>query len=465
MAVREMRIDEGAIAALELAFRGELFEPEDPGYDEARAIWNAAIDKRPGLIAQCSGVADVIAAVNFAREHNLLVSVRGGGHNIAGTALCDDGVVIDLSQMKAIRVDPEAKTARVEAGATLADFDHEAQAFGLATPLGINSTTGVAGLTLGGGFGWLSRKYGMTIDNLQSVDIVTSAGTLLHVSETEHPDLFWGIRGGSGNFGIVTSFEYDLHEVGPEIFGGPIVYDTADRTTVLQFVREFNQTAPDELSTWVVLRKAPPLPFLAEEDVGKDVLIVIPFYAGDPAEGEKLVAPLREIATPLGDGVGPVPYEAFQQLVDPLLEPGLRNYWKSHNFADMTDEVIDIAIQYADNLPSPMSEIFFGHVGGEMARVPAEATAYPHRDATYIMNVHTRWDDPALDDTCKAWAREYYDAQSPNAQEGVYVNFISEDSGEERLAYGANYERLSELKQAYDPHNLFRVNQNVKPTA
>ncbi|WP_332899831.1 FAD-binding oxidoreductase [Haladaptatus sp. CMSO5] len=465
MAVREVRIDESAIETLAMGFQGELIRPGDPTYDEARTIWNAAIDKHPGLIARCAGVADVIGAVNFAREQDLLVAIKGAGHNIAGNALCDDGLVIDLSGMNAVRIDPEAKTARVEPGATLGDFDHEAQAFGLATPLGINSTTGVAGLTLGGGFGWLTRKYGMTIDNLRSVDLVTSAGTLLHVSEAEHPDLFWGIRGGSGNFGVVTSFEFDLHEVGPEVLCGPIVYDAKDGKSVMQQVREFNKTAPDELSTWLVLRQAPPLPFIDEADVGKDAVIVVPFYTGDMAKGEELIKPLRELGTLLGDGVGPAPYEAFQQAFDPLLEPGLRNYWKTHNFAELSDEVIDLALDYAANLPTPLSEIFFGQVGGAMARVSADATAYPHRDARYIMNVHTRWDNPALDDTCKVWAREYYNAQEPNAQGGAYVNFISESEGEEALAYGDNYDRLAELKKAYDPHNLFRVNQNVKPMA
>ncbi|WP_338729595.1 FAD-binding oxidoreductase [Haladaptatus sp. DJG-WS-42] len=465
MAVREVRINETAIEALEVGFRGELIQPGDPTYDEAREIWNAAIDKRPGLIARCAGVADVIAAVNFAREQDILVAVKGAGHNIAGNALCDDGLVIDLSGMNAVRIDPEAKTARVEPGATLGDFDHEAQAFGLATPLGINSTTGVAGLTLGGGFGWLTRQYGMTIDNLRSVDLVTSAGTLLHVSDAEHPDLFWGIRGGSGNFGIVTSFEFDLHEVGPEVLCGPLVYDATDAKQIMQKVREFNHDAPDELSTWIVLRQAPPLPFLDEADVGKDVVIVVPFYAGDVAEGEKLIAPLRELGTLLGEHVGPAPYDAFQQAFDPLLEPGLRNYWKTHNFEDMSDDVIEMAIEYSSKLPTPMSEIFFAQMGGAMSRVAADETAYPYRDATYVMNVHTRWDDPALDDTCKAWAREYYDAQAPFAQGGAYVNFISESEGEEALAYGDNYDRLAELKKAYDPHNLFRVNQNVKPLA
>ncbi|WP_336359924.1 FAD-binding oxidoreductase [Haladaptatus sp. ZSTT2] len=465
MAVREVRIDESAIETLAMEFRGELIRPGDPTYDEARTIWNAAIDKHPGLIARCAGVADVIAAVNFAREQDILVAVKGAGHNIAGNALCDDGLVIDLSGMNAVRIDPEAKTARVEPGATLGDFDHEAQAFGLATPLGINSTTGVAGLTLGGGFGWLTRAYGMTIDNLRSVDLVTSAGTLLHVSETEHPDLFWGIRGGSGNFGVVTSFEYDLHEVGPEVLCGPLVYDAADGKSVIQQVREFNKTAPDELSAWIVLRQVPPLPFIDEADVGKDAIIVVPFYVGDIAEGEELIKPLRELGTLLGDGVGPAPYEAFQQAFDPLLEAGLRNYWKTHNFEDLSDEVIDIALDFSSRLPSPMSEIFLIQLGGEMGRVSHDATAYPHRDASYVINVHTRWDDPALDETCKAWAREFYDAQEPNAQGGAYVNFISESEGEEALAYGDNYDRLAELKKAYDPHNLFRVNQNVKPMA
>ncbi|WP_066382485.1 FAD-binding oxidoreductase [Halalkalicoccus paucihalophilus] len=456
----------GSIATeFDARLRGALLGPDDPGYDEGRSIWNGMIDRTPDYIAQCQGVADVMRAVEFARENDLLVAVKGGGHNIAGKAVCDGGLVIDLSAMDSVRVDPETKTARVEPGATLADFDHEAQAFGLATPLGINSTTGVAGLTLGGGFGWLTRKYGMTVDNLRSADVVTAAGDLLDASEETNPDLFWAIRGGSGNFGIVTSFEFDLHEVGPEVLCGPIVYRGEDAPEVLRNLRDFNAHAPDESSVWAVLRGAPPLAFLPEDVHGVGVAIVVAFYAGDIEEGEEVLAPIREYGDPIADAVSPHEYATFQQSFDPLLTEGARNYWKSHNFHELPDEAIDTAVEYAAELPSPLSEIFFGQIGGAMARVPADATAYPHRDAEYAMNVHTRWEDPADDEKCIAWAREFYDAMAPSATGGVYVNFISEESGQEELAYGENYDRLVECKNEYDPTNLFRMNQNVEPTA
>ncbi len=465
MATHATPVDGSTVSDLESRTRGDVLQSDDDGYDDARAVWNGMIDRRPAVVVRCAGVADVVAAVEFARENDLLVSVKGAGHNIAGNAVCDDGLTIDLSAMRSVRVDPEAKTARVEPGATLADVDHETQAFGLATPLGINSTTGVAGLTLGGGFGWLTRKYGMTVDNLRSVDVVTADGDLVHASETENPDLFWGIRGGSGNFGVVTSFEFDLHEVGPDVLAGLVVYPHDAARDVVRHVRDVNEDAPDEMAVWVVLRKAPPLPFLPEEVHGTTVTVVVPFYAGDVADGERHLEPVREFGEPIADVVEPQPYEGFQRAFDPLLESGARNYWKSHNFTELTDGAIDTAIEYAENLPTPQTEIFFGQVGGAMARVPPDATAYPHRDAAYAMNVHTRWEDPDDDETCISWAREFYDEMAQYATGGVYVNFISEDAGEERRGYGPNYDRLAEIKAEYDPENLFRMNQNVEPKA
>ncbi|ELZ07102.1 FAD linked oxidase domain protein [Natrinema thermotolerans DSM 11552] len=463
MAVTTTPVDDGAIDGFSEGLHGELLRPGDPNYDETRAIWNGMIDRRPALILRAMGVSDVIAAVNFARDHDVVLAVRGGGHNIAGNAVCDDGLMLDLSVMRSVRVDPIERTARVEAGATLADVDHETQAFGLATPFGINSTTGVAGLTLGGGFGWLTRRYGMTVDNLRSVDIVTADGELRHASEDENSDLFWGIRGGGGNFGVVTSFEFDLHEVGPEILSGPIVYAGEDARDVIRHVRDFNEDAPEEAAVWIVLRKAPPLPFLPEDVHGVGVVLVVTFYAGDMAEGAAVLAPLREYGDPIADAVGPHQYAAFQQAFDPLLTEGSRNYWKSHNFSELSDDAIDTAVEYAADLPSPLSEIFFAQLGGAMARVPSDATAYPHRDAEYAMNVHTRWEDPAMDDECIAWSRAFFDAMAPHATGGVYANFISEATGEEDLAYGRNGDRLAEVKAEYDPENLFRLNQNVEP--
>ena len=452
-------------AELRSALRGELLTPDSPGYDDARTIWNAMIDKHPAVIARCAGPADVIAAVNFARGNDTLLAVHGGGHNIAGNAVCDGGLMIDLSPMKSVHVDPAAKTARVEPGCTLADFDHEAQAFGLATPVGYNSTTGIAGLTLGGGFGWLSRKHGLTCDNLRAVDIVTADGTLRHASEDENADLFWGVRGGSGNFGVVTSFEFDLHDVGPEVLSGLLIYPLADATDVFREYREFAANAPDEVTVWCVLRHAPPLPFLPEEWHGERILILAAFYAGDMAAGEKALQPLREIGNPIVDVIGPHPYAAWQQAFDPLLAPGARNYWKSHNFVEFTDGMIENFISYAESMPSPQSEIAIAQLGGAINQRSTDATAYPHRNAEFLMNLHTQWEDPARDEECIAWARDLYHAMTPHATGGTYVNFIPEKDGNERAAYGENYDRLVELKNKYDPTNLFRLNQNIQPVA
>jgi FAD/FMN-containing dehydrogenase len=456
-----LSVGDGALDGLTSQLRGTAITPQSADYDEVRQIWNAMIDRRPGLIVRCAGAADVLTCVRFAREHRLLTSIRGAGHNIAGNALCDGGLMIDLSPMKSVRIDPWNRIARVEPGATLADFDKEAQAFGLATPLGINSTTGVAGLTLGGGFGWLSRKYGMTIDNLVAADVVTAAGEMVRASEQENPDLFWAIRGGGGNFGVVTSFEFRLHAVGPEIFAGLIVHPFDRAGDLLRRYREFAARSPDELACWVVLRQAPPLPFLPPEIHGKEVVVFAVCYAGVPAEGAKAIEPLKAFGQPVGTHVGPMPYTAWQSAFDPLLTPGARNYWKSHNFTGLSDEAIDLSVEYAGQLPTPQCEIFIGQIGGATKRVAGNAMAYPHRDAEFVMNVHTRWDDPAEDQRCIAWARKFFDVTAPHATGGVYVNFISE--GEERVAaaYGGNFDRMAEIKRRYDPDNLFRLNQNI----
>lgn len=458
-------LDETAVQEFEAKLRGRLIRPGDADYDEAREIWNAMIDRRPGLIVRCADTADVQRAVAFVRAHDLLLAVRGGGHNIAGNAVCDDGLVIDLSQMKSVRVDAEARRASVEPGATLGDFDREAQAFGLATPLGINSTTGVAGLTLGGGFGWLSRKYGMSIDNLVSAEVVTADGNVVRASENENSDLFWAIRGGGGNFGIVTSFEFQLHPVGPEVLSGLIVFPFDQAKSVLTQYRDFTETMPDELSVWMVTRQAPPLPFLPEEVHGKEIVALAVFYAGDAREGEKFIEPIRRFGTALGEHIGVQPYTAWQQAFDPLLTPGARNYWKSHNFTQLSDGAIDSIIEYAGKLPSPQTEIFAGLVGGQASRIAPDATAYSHRDAKFVMNVHGRWDTAADDARCIAWAREFFDKSAPYATGGVYVNFLTEDeTGRIGAAYGPNYDRLVALKNKYDPTNLFHMNQNIKPT-
>ena len=459
-----MKLSEFDFGSLRAGFRGTILTPSDDGYDEARAVWNGMVDKRPAAIARCAGTPDVVAAVGFARERGIQLAVRGAGHHIAGNSVCDDGLVVDLSPMKAVTVDPAARRATAEGGATLADLDAATQAHGLATPVGINSTTGVAGLTLGGGFGWLSRKYGLTVDNLESAEVVTAAGEVLRASERQHPDLFWALRGGSGNFGVVTDFEYRLHPVGPDVLCGLIVYPLAEARAVLRRYRDFVAGSPDELAVWCVLRKAPPLPFLPEAAHGGDAVILALCHAGDPAEGERLIRPLRTFGTPLGEHVGVQPYAAWQQAFDPLLTAGARNYWKSHNFTELSDGLIDVAIDHLGRLPSPQCEIFFGALGGATKRPAPDATAYAHRDAEYVMNVHGRWEQAADDERCIAWARDYFQASAPFASAGAYVNFLTADETDRvRSAYGVNYDRLARVKRTYDPENLFRTNWNVQP--
>ncbi|MGW8283550.1 MAG: FAD-binding oxidoreductase, partial [Gemmatimonadota bacterium] len=439
---------------------GSLVRRSSPEYEDVRAVWNAMIETRPALIARCTDAADVQACVRFAGDHDLLFSVRGAGHNIAGSALVEGGLTIDLSGMRDVEVDTETRTAVVQPGATLGDVDAATLAHGLALPVGINSTTGIAGLTLGGGFGWLSRKHGLTIDSLISADVVTAGGEMLTASETENADLFWGLRGGGGNFGVVTSFTFGLYEVGPELLCGLVVHPFSAAPEALRFYREFVGRAPDQLTVWSVLRDAPPLPFLPEEVHGTKVIVFAFVYAGDPAEGERLLQPLRSWGTPHGEHVGVIPFAGFQQAFDPLLTPGARNYWKSHNFASIDDGLMDEILSATATLPSPQSEIFIAQVGGAAARVPADSTAYPHRDAAFVMNVHTRWESAADDRKCIDWAREFFDATAPYSTGGVYVNFVSEatDAARVQAAYGSSYPRLQEIKVKYDPENAFRTN-------
>jgi FAD/FMN-containing dehydrogenase len=453
------------LAAFRGQLRGTLCMPGEPGYDQARTIWNGMIDRRPAAIVRAAGAADVMRGIKFAGEHRLLLAIRGGGHNIAGNAVCDGGLMIDLSPMKSVRIDPAMRTARVEPGVTLGEFDREAQAFGLATPTGINSTTGVAGLTLGGGFGWISRKHGLTIDNLLSVDVVTANGELVRASEKENSDLFWAVRGGGGNFGVATSFEFRLHPVGPEVLAGLIVHPFSKAKELLEGYRRAVASAPDELTCWVVMRKAPPLPFLPQEVHGKEVLIFALCYAGDLEKGRKAIAPIQALGKPIADVVGPSPFVGWQTAFDPLLAPGARNYWKSHDFVELNDGAIKVMLDFVGRLPSPECEVFIGNLGGAVSRVPAQATAYPHRDVQFVMNVHTRWSAAANDKECIAWARQLFDAATPHATGGVYVNFMPEDEPQRVSpgAYGPNYPRLSKLKAKYDPDNLFRMNQNILP--
>ena len=463
---REISLPAEAVEELRGAFHGRLLAPASPGYDDARAIWNAMIDRRPALIARCADADDVATAVRFARTHSLLISVRGGGHNIAGNAVSDNGFMIDLSAMRSVQVDPARRIARVDAGATLADFDRAAQAHGLATPLGINSTTGVAGLTLGGGFGWLSRRFGLSSDNLLAADVVTAKGERIRATAGENADLFWGLRGGGGNFGVVTSFEFVLHPVGPNVLAGLIVHPLADAKDVLRFYREFAPSTPEELAVWAVMRKAPPLPFLPAEWHGKEVLVLAVCYSGDIATGERVLEPLRKFGRPIADVIGPQLFAAWQTILDPLLTPGMRNYWKSHDFLDVSDGLIDVLVDFAGKLPDAHTEIAFAQLGGAISRRGNGETAYARREAQYLMNVHGRWADAASDNAVVGWARALFAAAAPFSTGSVYVNFLSGDEeARVRAAYGSNYDRLVALKNRYDPTNLFRVNQNIQPSA
>ena len=431
------------IEELKTNVKGHVVLPGDPNYDEVREIWNATIDRKPAVILQCSEASDVSHAIAFARENRLEISIRGGGHNIAGNAVCDNGVMIDLSTMKNVRVDDRNRRAYVEPGATLNDLDRATQVHGLATPVGINSTTGIAGLTLGGGFGWLTRKYGLTIDNLVSAEVVTVDGRKIRATENENVDIFWAIRGGGGNFGVVTEFEFALHPVGSEILAGLIVFPFSQAKQVLTQYRKFAGLAPEELNVWVVLRKAPPLPFLPMDVHGKEVVILPVFYVGEIVEGEKLIEPLRSFGDAYGEHIGVQPYVQWQQAFDPLLTRGARNYWKSHNFTELRDGVLDAIVEFAGKLPSPQCEIFIGLIAGAANRVSTDATAYFHRDAKFVLNVHGRWDEVADDEICIKWAREFFQASTPYASAGAYVNFMTEEEGDRVIAaYASNYDSL-----------------------
>ena len=446
------------------AFIGAIITPDDSVYDEARQVWNATIDRTPGLIVRPTGSADVQAAVRFASTHDLLVSVKGGGHNIAGSAVCEGGLMIDLSMMRSVRVFPEERRVSVQGGALLGDVDHETQAFGLAVPLGINSTTGVGGLALGGGFGWLSRAFGHTADNILAMDVVTPDGAFHHATAEQNADLFWALRGGSGNFGVVTSFDFKCHPVDPSFLSGPVVHRLQDAKSVLTEYRRLALTLPDEATCWTVLRKAPPLPFLKESDHGQTVLILAMTYAGDIESGERALAPLREIGSPIGDGVSPHPYAGWQAAFDPLVAPRARNYWKSHDFVDLNDSVIDLMVEAAQSLPSNECEIFTAQLGGAAGRVAPDQIAFPHRGHNFTMNIHGRWQDQTQDDECIEWVRRLFEIAGAHATGSVYVNFVPEiEDGRAVGPYGANQKRLEGIKRSVDPQNRFRSNINIAP--
>ena len=464
---RDVILSPDQLSHLSSSITGGVLTGASAEYEHVRQIWNAMIDRRPSLIARCRTAADVQAAVRFSRQHDLLVSVRGAGHNIAGLSLADGALLIDLSLMKSVTVNDTARTAHVEPGVTLAELDAATQAHGLALPTGINSTTGIAGLTLGGGFGWISRHCGLTIDNLLGADVVLADGSLVRASASDDADLFWAIRGGGGNFGIATAFDFKLHPVGPTVIAGLIVHPIAAAASVLRQYRDYvTKHAPEELTAWCVMRLAPPLPFLPEAWHGKPVLVMAMAHCGTLEAGAKAVEPLKRIGSPIADIVGPMPYAGWQQAFDPLLTPGARNYWKSHDFPELSDQAIDTFLASVSEWPTAETEAFIAHLGGAVRRVADDATAYGARDGIFVLNVHGRWRDAADDQRCLVWLRGVFNTMAPFATGTAYVNFMTEEEGGRvATAYGANHARLARLKRRYDPANVFRMTQNIKPAA
>ena len=459
-------VDAEALEAFALQLRGPVLTPEDVDYEQARLIWNGLIDRRPAIIAQCSGTADVVDAVNFAREQDLLVSIRGGGHNVAGKAVNDGGIVIDLSSMRGVHVDAQSGRVRVQGGATLGDVDRETQLFGLAVPAGVVSTTGVAGLTLHGGAGHLRRKHGLTIDNLLSVEIVTADGQLRRASATENEDLFWAVRGAGSNFGVVTSFEFRAHSIGPMVMVGAVFYPLEEVRTLLPAWRDYVASAPNELSAIALCWSVPPHEPFPPEHHGRPVFLVAGAYAGPVEEGEAVVQPLRELGEPLIDLSGPWPWLGLQSGFDALYPKGGFYYWKSRALAELSDDAIEDIAEFAARRPSPLTDIVVWHNGGAISDVGETETAYGGRDAAFLVTAEASWDDADVTDAAVAWGREVWDAMGRHSTGGLYLNFagLAEDNDAlVKAGYGENYDRLAQLKAKYDPANLFRMNLNVQP--
>ncbi|MEU9132271.1 FAD-binding oxidoreductase [Kitasatospora sp. NPDC048540] len=459
-------LGDATIGELEAALRGEVVRPGDPSYDEARAVWNAAHDRRPALVVRCAGTADVIRAVEFARSQDLPVAVRGGAHSIAGFSTCDGGIVIDLSAMKGARVDPARRRVLAQPGLTWGELDHETQAYGLAVTGGLVSSTGISGFTLGGGVGWLVRRYGLASDNLVGADLVTADGRSVHADAEENPELFWALRGGGGNFGVVTSFEYELHPVGPEVLGGLVIYPQSEARQVVSRWRDLTAGMPDELTTLVNLTTAPPLPFLPPEVHGTRIAVVAGMYAGSPQAGEAAVAPLRTLGTPIADVLGPIPYLGMQTLLDPLWTRGAHNYFTSA-FIEASDAAIDTMTRLHGTTPTPFSELHLHQLGGAFGRVPADATAFSQRDAGFLCNVIARSPEPDGFDGHVAWARDAREQMARHGKGTMYVNFTGDADGDRvRASYpDAVHARLVRVKDEYDPTNLFRLNQNIRPSS
>jgi hypothetical protein len=464
----EAALDEAAVQELASGFRGELIRAEDPRYDQARTVYNAMIDRRPAIIARCQGVADVVAAVNFARTMGLVVAVRSGGHSMPGYGVCDGGMVIDLSPMKGMWVDPVTRTARAQTGLTWGEFDRETQLFGLATTGGRVTTTGIGGQTLGSGSGWLERKFGLTLDNLRSAEVVTAAGEFIRASESENPELFWGLRGGGGNFGVVTSLEYQLHPVGPIVLGGLLLHPAAKAPDVLRFWRDFVETAPDELGTLAAFITAPPAPFVPPHLQGQPALGVAVCWAGAIEDGERALRPLREFGPPEVDVLQPMPYTAVQAMFDESFPRGRQNYWKAQNMDVLSDAAIDVILDRASSITSPFSMLFAEPKGRAISQVKDEETALGGREAALTLFAFSVWEERSEADEHLAWARQTMEAMRAFTTSGVSMNFTSDQPSDMvRASFGGpeKYERLVDLKDTYDPTNLFRLNQNIKPRA
>nr|WSX52071.1 FAD-binding oxidoreductase [Streptomyces sp. NBC_00974] len=451
------------IEELRQRVRGAVVTPDSDAYDEARTVHNAMIDRRPAAVVRCANAGDVMATVDFARETELDLAVRGGGHSVPGFGTCDGGVVADLSSMRGVRVDPAQRTARVEGGATWGDFNAATHAFGLATTGGIISTTGVGGLTLGGGIGYLARGLGLSCDNLVSADVVTADGKFLVASEKENADLFWALRGGGGNFGAVTSFEFGLSPV-KDIYGGPLLFELDDAATVLRSFRELIKDAPEELGGFPAFQIAPPLPFIPEDRHGDPFILIVACWAGPLDEGEAVVQQFRDFAPVVAEHVGPMPYPALNSAFDALVPPGLQHYWKANFVTDLSDAAISAHLEHAPRLPAVNSTVHIYPINGACHRVAPDATAFAYRDATFAPVIAGMWPDPADNDANTRWVRDYYEATAPHSEEGGYINFMAEDDQDRiRANYKGNYDRLVEVKRSYDPGNLFHVNQNIRP--
>lgn len=461
------KLDSTLVQGLRTSLRGAVLVAGDPGYDETRAIWNAMIDRHPAIIARCIGVSDILAGLRFAREQSLALSIRGGGHNIAGLSLAEGGLLLDLSLMRGVWVDPAARIARAQAGCLLGDVDRETQLHGLVAVLGFVSATGVAGLTLGGGFGYLSRRFGWTSDNVRSMDLVTADGRMVRASEKENADLFWGLRGGGGNFGVVTGIEYELYPVGPEIYGGPLAWPAESAPEVFEAFRRAAAEAPPELTLVGLMRKAPPAPWLDKDVHGKLIAVVVACYSGKPEDGEKLLAPLKKLGRPVGDVLQRRPYVTLQNLLDATQPKGRRYYWKSEYLPAIEADVLSKLQEHSGRITSPHSAVIVFQLGGAIGKRPADHSAVGNRDAGAVLNITASWEKAEEDAANVEWARSAWRDMKRFSTGGTYVNFLTEEETDERVAaaYGNNLKRLAEIKARWDPDNVFRMNKNIPPAA